>query len=108
MPAMFEKTAGEYASAKPCRPEGCRLGFAVRKRGGDSIGCNFPVLVFVCGIHLRSSVVYFPSVFRRRKFRLRLPSRTLVRGARTLLMDVLNGQPASLADSVFCRQWHAS
>src|SRR5947209_10252436 len=98
MPAMFEKTAGEYASAKPCRPEGCRLGFAVRKRGGDSIECNFRVLVFVCGIHLRSSVVYFPSVFRRRKFRLRLPSRTLVLGERTLVMGVLNVTPDSFSD----------
>ena len=98
MPAMFEKTAGEYASAKPCRPEGCRLGFAVRKRGGDSIECNFPVLVFVCGVHLRSSVVYFPSVFRRRKFRLRLPSRTLVLGERTLVMGVLNVTPDSFSD----------
>src|SRR3989454_7032060 len=85
-------------SATPCRPEGCRFGFAVRKCGGDSIECNFRVLVFVCGIHLRSSVVYFPSVFRRRKFRLRLPSRTLVLGERTLVMGVLNVTPDSFSD----------
>ncbi len=95
---MFEKTAGEYARATPCRPEGCRVGFAVRKRGGDSIECNSPVLLFVCGVHLRSSVVYFPSVFRRRKFRLRLPSRTLVLGERTLVMGVLNVTPDSFSD----------
>src|SRR3989442_4429688 len=98
MRAMCEKTAGEYASAKPCRPEGCRLGFAVRKGGGDSIECNFPVLVFVCGVYRRSSVVYFPSMFRRRKFRLRLPSRTLVLGERALVMGVLNVTPDSFSD----------
>src|SRR2546425_13263455 len=85
-------------SATPCRPEGCRFGFAVRKCGGDSIECNFRVLVFVCGIHLRSSVVYFPSVFRRRKFRLRLLSRTLVLGERTLVMSALNVTPESFSD----------
>src|SRR2546422_2358253 len=85
-------------SATTCRPESCRLGFTVRKCGGDSIECNFRVLVFVCGIHLRSSVVYFPSVFRRRKFRLRLPSRTLVLGERTLVMGVLNVTPDSFSD----------
>src|SRR2546426_12187835 len=98
MPAMFEKTAGEYASAKPCRPEGCRLGFAVRKRGGDSIECNFPVLVFICRVPRRSSVVYFPSMLRRRKFRLRLPSRTLVLGERALVMGVLTVTPDSFSD----------
>src|SRR3979411_2588397 len=57
-----------------------------------------PVLLFVCGVHLRSSVVSFPSVFRRRKFRLRLPSRTLVLGERTLVMGVLNVTPDSFSD----------
>jgi dihydropteroate synthase len=37
-------------------------------------------------------------MFRRRKFRLRLPSRTLVLGERTLIMGVLNVTPDSFSD----------
>jgi dihydropteroate synthase len=37
-------------------------------------------------------------VFRRKKFRLRLPSRTLVLGERTLVMGVLNVTPDSFSD----------
>jgi len=38
------------------------------------------------------------SVFRRKKFRLKLPSRTLVLGERTLVMGVLNVTPDSFSD----------
>src|SRR6266403_880389 len=38
------------------------------------------------------------SVFYRKKFRLRLPSRTLVLGERTLIMGVLNVTPDSFSD----------
>jgi dihydropteroate synthase len=38
------------------------------------------------------------SVFRRKKFRLRLPSRTLALGERTLIMGVLNVTPDSFSD----------
>src|SRR5258706_12593152 len=38
------------------------------------------------------------SVFYRKKFRLRLPSRTLVLGGRTLIMGVLNITPDSFSD----------
>jgi dihydropteroate synthase len=37
-------------------------------------------------------------MFRRRKFKLRLPSRTLVLGERTLVMGVLNVTPDSFSD----------
>jgi dihydropteroate synthase len=37
-------------------------------------------------------------VFRRKKFRLKLPSRTLVLGERTLIMGVLNVTPDSFSD----------
>jgi dihydropteroate synthase len=37
-------------------------------------------------------------VFRRKQFRLRLPSRTLVLGGRTLIMGVLNVTPDSFSD----------
>lgn len=37
-------------------------------------------------------------MFRRRKFRLRLPSRTLVLGERTLVMGILNITPDSFSD----------
>lgn len=37
-------------------------------------------------------------MFRRKKFRLRLPSRTLVLGERTLIMGVLNVTPNSFSD----------
>jgi dihydropteroate synthase len=37
-------------------------------------------------------------MFRRKKFRLRLPSRTLVLGERTLIMGVLNVTPDSFSD----------
>jgi len=37
-------------------------------------------------------------MFRRKKFRLRLPSRTLILGERTLLMGVLNVTPDSFSD----------
>ncbi|HLV96857.1 MAG TPA: dihydropteroate synthase, partial [Candidatus Acidoferrales bacterium] len=37
-------------------------------------------------------------MFRRRKFRLKLPSRTLVLGERTLVMGVLNVTPDSFSD----------
>src|SRR5580704_10606039 len=37
-------------------------------------------------------------MFRRRKFKLRLPSRTLVVGERTLVMGVLNVTPDSFSD----------
>ncbi|HTZ98809.1 MAG TPA: dihydropteroate synthase [Candidatus Aquilonibacter sp.] len=37
-------------------------------------------------------------MFRRRKFRLRLPSRTLVLGERTLVMGILNVTPDSFSD----------
>jgi dihydropteroate synthase len=43
--------------------------------------------VFICG-----------AVFLRKKFRLKLPSRTLVLGERTLLMGVLNVTPDSFSD----------
>jgi dihydropteroate synthase len=39
-----------------------------------------------------------PCVFHRKKFRLRLPSRTLLLGERTLLMGVLNVTPDSFSD----------
>jgi len=38
------------------------------------------------------------AMFRRRKFKLRLPSRTLVLGERTLVMGVLNVTPDSFSD----------
>jgi dihydropteroate synthase len=41
---------------------------------------------------------YNASMIRRRKFRLRLPSRTLVLGERTLVMGVLNVTPDSFSD----------
>ena len=37
-------------------------------------------------------------MFQRKKFRLRLPSRTLVLGERTLVMGVLNVTPDSFSD----------
>src|SRR5580704_12888831 len=37
-------------------------------------------------------------MFRRRKFKLRLPSRTLLLGERTLVMGVLNVTPDSFSD----------
>ena len=37
-------------------------------------------------------------MFRRKLFRLRLPSRTLVLGERTLVMGVLNVTPDSFSD----------
>src|SRR5450432_2485726 len=37
-------------------------------------------------------------MFRRKSFRLRLPSRTLVLGKRTLVMGVLNVTPDSFSD----------
>ena len=37
-------------------------------------------------------------MFRRKKYRLRLPSRTLVLGERTLVMGVLNVTPDSFSD----------
>jgi dihydropteroate synthase len=40
----------------------------------------------------------FPTMLRRKKFRLRLPSRTLVLGERTLIMGVLNITPDSFSD----------
>src|ERR1700733_15033699 len=40
-------------------------------------------------------------MFRRRKFKLRLPSRTLVLGERTLVMGVLNVTPDSFSDGGF-------
>jgi dihydropteroate synthase len=43
-------------------------------------------------------VSYNASVIRRRRFRLRLPSRTLVLGERTLVMGVLNVTPDSFSD----------
>jgi dihydropteroate synthase len=43
-------------------------------------------------------VVYFLAVFRRRSFRLRLRSRTLKLGERTLVMGVLNVTPDSFSD----------
>jgi len=38
------------------------------------------------------------AMFRRRKFKLRLPSRTLLLGERTLVMGVLNVTPDSFSD----------
>src|SRR5580704_14119495 len=38
------------------------------------------------------------TIFRRKKFRLRLPSRTLLLGGRTLVMGVLNVTPDSFSD----------
>ena len=38
-------------------------------------------------------------MFRRKRFRLRLASRTLVLGERTLVMGVLNVTPDSFSDS---------
>jgi dihydropteroate synthase len=43
-------------------------------------------------------MVQYRSVFRRKKFRLRLPSRVLVLGERTLVMGVLNVTPDSFSD----------
>jgi len=43
-------------------------------------------------------VVYSFPVFRRRKFRLRLPSRTLILGERTLVVGALNVTPDSFSD----------
>jgi dihydropteroate synthase len=43
-------------------------------------------------------MLYNASMIRRRKFRLRLPSRTLVLGERTLVMGVLNVTPDSFSD----------
>jgi dihydropteroate synthase len=43
-------------------------------------------------------VIQYPSVFRRKNFRLRLSSRTLVLGEKTLLMGVLNVTPDSFSD----------
>ena len=37
-------------------------------------------------------------MFRRRRFKLRLPSRTLLLGERTLVMGVLNVTPDSFSD----------
>lgn len=52
----------------------------------------------VRGVYLRSSVVYFPSVLQRKRFRVRLASRTLILGERTLVMGVLNVTPDSFSD----------
>ena len=43
-------------------------------------------------------MVQYHRVFRRKKFRLRLSSRTLVLGERTLVMGVLNVTPDSFSD----------
>jgi dihydropteroate synthase len=47
--------------------------------------------------HARTMIQY-PPMFRRKKFRLKLPSRTLILGERTLLMGVLNVTPDSFSD----------
>jgi dihydropteroate synthase len=47
---------------------------------------------------LNASCVLIIAMFRRRKFKLRLPSRTLVLGERTLVMGVLNVTPDSFSD----------
>jgi dihydropteroate synthase len=47
---------------------------------------------------LNESCDLISAVFRRRKFKLRLPSRTLVLGERTLVMGVLNVTPDSFSD----------
>lgn len=39
-----------------------------------------------------------PPMFRRKRFRLRLPSRTLILGERTLVMGILNVTPDSFSD----------
>jgi len=46
----------------------------------------------------REAVVYALFVFHRARFRLRLPSRTLLLGERTLVMGVLNVTPDSFSD----------
>jgi dihydropteroate synthase len=43
-------------------------------------------------------MIQYPRMFRRKKFRLKLPSRTLILGERTLLMGVLNVTPDSFSD----------
>jgi dihydropteroate synthase len=43
-------------------------------------------------------MIQYPPMFRRKKFRLKLPSRTLILGERTLLMGVLNVTPDSFSD----------
>lgn len=47
---------------------------------------------------LNASCVLISAMFRRRKFKLRLPSRTLALGERTLVMGVLNVTPDSFSD----------
>ena len=43
-------------------------------------------------------MIQYPPMFRRKKFRLKLPSRTLILGERTLLMGVFNVTPDSFSD----------
>ena len=43
-------------------------------------------------------MIQYPRMFHRKKFKLRLPSRTLILGERTLLMGVLNVTPDSFSD----------
>jgi len=43
-------------------------------------------------------MIQYPLMFLRKKYRLRLPSRTLVLGERTLVMGVLNVTPDSFSD----------
>jgi dihydropteroate synthase len=43
-------------------------------------------------------MIQYPRMFHRKKFKLRLPSRALILGERTLLMGVLNVTPDSFSD----------
>ncbi len=60
---------------------------SARFRQTHSPGANFGVFLYDCH-----------SVFHRKPFRLRLPSRKLVLGGRTLIMGVLNITPDSFSD----------
>ena len=53
-------------------------------------------------------MIQYHRVFRRKKFRLRLPSRTLALGERTLVMGVLNVTPDSFSDGGLYFDSHAA
>ena len=84
----------------------------IRVRGwiaGRVITSPFPNSKAIAGhdcvirnFHWRTRLNYTGTMFRRRKFRLRLPSRTLVLGERTLIMGVVNVTPDSFSDGGQC------
>jgi dihydropteroate synthase len=62
--------------------------------GPDEVAPDFPGLLMVSA----KPCFNIRFMFRRKTFRLRLPSRTLVLGERTLVMGVLNVTPDSFSD----------